>query len=162
MAIKYVVSFSAGDGDLPVKTGAPRDSMNRLASKLKKIASGSNSASWTIDCRNTAVAATGTVTYSTSSGAQTVVINGVTVYNATGASDAANATAAAAAINASTNALIQNLVTASAAAGVVTITASIPGKTGNCMTLAVTGTGAAASAARLTSGSEDSPVTFSF
>jgi hypothetical protein len=98
------------------------------------------------------VVATGTVTYSGSSGAQTVVINGVTVYNATGASDAANATAAAAAINASTNTAIAGLVRAVARAGVVKIFAVKPGLLGNGLTLSATGTGATASGARLTGG----------
>lgn len=98
------------------------------------------------------VVASGTVTYSSSSGAQTVVINGVTVYNATGASDAANATAAAAAINASSNALVLGHVLATSSAGVVTIYAAYAGVRGNAVTLAATGTGATASGARLTGG----------
>lgn len=98
------------------------------------------------------VVASGTVTYSSSSGAQTVVINGVTVYNATGASDSANASAAAAAINASTNVLVAAHVRATSSAGVCSIYAKKPGLEGNIVTLAVTGTGATASAARLAGG----------
>lgn len=98
------------------------------------------------------VCASGTVTYSSSSGAQTVVINGVTVYNATGASDAANATAAAAAINASVNALVLGHVVAYANAGVVNIFAAYPDIRGNAITLSATGTGATASVARLAGG----------
>ena len=98
-------------------------------------------------------AAAGTVTYSSGAGAQTIVINGVTVFNqAWVTSDTATAAAAAAAINASTNPLIQNLVTATSSAGVVTITQTQKGTVGNSTTLAVTGTGATASGTRLTGG----------
>lgn len=96
----------------------------------------------------------GNVAYSSSSGAQTVVLNGVTVYNATGASDAANAAAAAAAINSSANALVQNLFVANTGTSTHAATCYIyslaPGVFGNTATLSVTGTGATASGARLT------------
>lgn len=98
------------------------------------------------------VSATGGVTYSSSSGTQTVTINGVAITASSGASDALTASAVAAAINASTNALVQYLVTASASGSVVTITSAMPGKVGNCITLAASGTGANASGARLVGG----------
>lgn len=106
--------------------------------------------------RTLGVVASGTVTYSSSSGTQTVLVNGVTVYNAAGASDSANAIAAAAAINASTDALVSSFVRALVRSGVVHILSKYPGAEGNQITLSVTGTGATASAARLASGTEAS------
>lgn len=99
------------------------------------------------------LAATGTVTYVTPSGTQTIVINGVTVYNATaGATATLTAAAAAAAINASTDALVATFVRAVSRAGVVHIFAKEGGLLGNSITLAATGTGATASVARLAGG----------
>lgn len=99
------------------------------------------------------IAATGTVTYVAPSGTQTIVINGVTVYNATaGASATLTAAAAAAAINASTATGILGLVRAVSRAGVVHIFAVDGGLLGNATTLSVTGTGATASVARLAGG----------
>jgi phage tail sheath gpL-like len=97
-------------------------------------------------------AASGTVTYVTPSGTQTVTVNGVAITATSGASATLTAVAVAAAINASTNALVQYFVTAVPVAGVVTITALQPGITGNAVTLSASGTGATASAARLTGG----------
>lgn len=99
-----------------------------------------------------ATAASGTVTLSSSSGTVGATINGVSVTTAFDTSDTVTATALAAAINASTNALVQYLVTASSSAGVVTITATQKNRLGNAITLAATGTGATASGARLTGG----------
>ncbi len=81
-------------------------------------------------------------------------INGVAITVTWATDDATTATALTAAINASSNALVQNLVTASLSGLVITITAVVPGKTGNAITLACTGTGITASGARLTGGSE--------
>lgn len=103
------------------------------------------------------IRASGTVTYVTPSGAQTIVINGVTVYSATaGATAAVTATAAAAAINASSNALILGHVKALARAGVVYIYAAYDGPQGNAITTSATGTGATADQARLAGGTEAS------
>ena len=108
-----------------------------------------------VSIKNGGVRGTGTVTYVTPSGAQTIVINGVTVYNATaGATAALTATAAAAAINASADALVAGHVKALARAGVCFIYAVRPGAIGNTITLTATGTGATASAARLAGGTE--------
>lgn len=99
------------------------------------------------------VVGTQTVTYVAPSGAQTIVINGVTVYSATaGASATATATAAAAAINASSNALISGHVRALSTAGVVTVYALNTGLRGNAVTISATGTGATANGARLAGG----------
>lgn len=68
------------------------------------------------------VHAFGTVVYGTASGAQTVVLNGVTVSSFShGATDTADATTVAANINASSNALIQYLCEASNLAATFTL-----------------------------------------
>lgn len=91
------------------------------------------------------VVGTGIVTYVTPSGTQTVVVNGVTVYNATaGATATLTAAAAAAAINASSNALVLGHVRALSRAGVLHVFATKPGTVGNAITLSCTGTGATA------------------
>lgn len=100
----------------------------------------------------TAAAASGTVTIASGTGSIAAVINGVSTAVTWATSDTATATALAAAINASTDALVQYHVTATSAAGVVTVTAAKKGISGNCITLAATGTGATASGARLTAG----------
>lgn len=96
--------------------------------------------------------ATGTVTLSGASGTVGATINGVSVTVAYATSDTVTAAALATAINASSNALVKYLVAATSAAGVVTIYALQPGITGNCITLAASGTGATASGTRLTGG----------
>lgn len=118
-----------------------------------------------------AVAATGTLTFSsTASNNDTTVINGITFtaktsgatgnqYNI-GASATASATNLTAAINTSTTTLIAGSLYATSAAGVVTLNA-IPGLVGNYMTVAVgvdSGSVCAASGARLTGGLEDTSV----
>jgi hypothetical protein len=103
------------------------------------------------------VVATQTVTYVAPSGTQTVVINGVTVYNATaGATATLTAAAAAAAINASSNALVAGHVRALSTAGVVTIYALYTGLRGNSVTTSGTGTGATVGGARLAGGTVSS------
>jgi len=98
----------------------------------------------------------GTVTYSSSSGAQTVSINGVSITVGTGATDAANAALCASTINASANALVKGNVVAYQGGGTNNgkcyVYSLNPGALGNTVTLSVTGTGATASAARLASG----------
>lgn len=105
------------------------------------------------------VVATGIVTYVAPSGAQTVVINGVTVYSATaGATATLTAAAAAAAINASSNALISGHVRALSRAGVLHVFAKYPGTAGNAITMSATGSGATATVTngRLAGGTEAS------
>ena len=96
--------------------------------------------------------AAGTITLSSASGTVGATINGVAVTVSYTTSDTVTAGLLAAAINASTNALVRYLVAATSAAGVVTIYALQPGITGNCITLAASGTGATASGARLVGG----------
>ncbi len=113
-----------------------------------------------VRCDVSPVAAVGTFTLSTSSGALDFIINGVTITSTLSGGDTANAAAAAIAINASTDALVAGLITAtSAAAGadaIVTITAtgSAVGVSGNCITTAASGTGNTADQARLTGGTD--------
>lgn len=156
MAVKYNVNISStSDSAEPWYSGAKAPSLHHFIRRLKGLLSGTGRArGYTLDVRSTAVAATGTVTISSGSGSITATINGVATSVTWATSDTATATALAAAINASSNALIANVVTASSSAGVVTVTASVPGVTGNCITLAASGTGATASGARLTGGSE--------
>jgi hypothetical protein len=100
-------------------------------------------------CQN--LYAAGTVTFGTSSGAQTCTVNGTAVsYNA--ASDVLNAAALAAAITGNTTLAAQvTAVVDGTVAEQVNITSKLPGTAYN-LTLAVTGTGATRSAATLTGG----------
>ena len=154
MAIKYVVNVSGADGDDPIKTTQKRENLLAIARQLRAVASGHKPVIYNIDVRDAAVLATGTVTLSGGSGTITATINGVAIAITWATSDTNSASLLAAAINASTNALVQNIVTATSAAGVVTISAVVPGVVGNCVTLAASGTGATASGARLTGGTE--------
>lgn len=105
------------------------------------------------------VAATGTLTYSTSSGTTTATVNGVAFAQSSG-SDAARATALKNAINASTNAAILGVVTATDnGSGVCTVTAATKGTAGNASTLVVSGTGLARSGATLAGGVDCMSVT---
>lgn len=117
----------------------------------------------TLAAKVTPLNASGTITLSSSSGVLTATINGVAC--ATGSlagTDAENATALAAAINASANALVAGIVTASASGAVVTVTSVDKSKTANAITLAASGTGATASGARLTAGSNGTETSYTF
>jgi phage tail sheath gpL-like len=153
MALKYVLTFE-GVQELPLADTDAQPSLARLKNQLKRLQEGAVTTAVTVKARNTAVAATGTVTCSSTAGTLTTTINGVAINATAGGDDPASATAIAAAINASTNALVKNVVTASAASAVVTITSVMPGVLGNCITLASSGTGVTASGARLTGGTE--------
>ncbi len=148
-----------------ITNNRPNTTLVSLANYLRGLLAGGStsltsalaSTSTSIRCDVNPVAATGTITLSTSSGAIAAVINGVTITSTLSSGDTLNAAALAAAINASTDALVVGLVTAtSAAAGadaIVTITA-LPGKMGNAVTTAATGTGATADQVRLTGGTD--------
>jgi phage tail sheath gpL-like len=154
MAIKYVVNVSGADGDDPIISTQKRENLLAIARQLRAVASGHKPVIYNIDVRDAAVLATGTVTLSGGSGTITATINGVAIAITWATSDTNSAALLAAAINASTDALVQNIVTATSAAGVVTVSAVVPGVVGNCVTLAASGTGATASGARLTGGTE--------
>lgn len=136
-----------------------RVALERLANHFTALAAGTRQGtlSYATDAGDW-VAATGTITIASGSGSIAAIINGVTISVTWATSDTATAAALAAAINASSNALVQGLVTATSALGVVTIVAVDKGKRGNTNTLATSGTGATASGARLTGGSETTPV----
>jgi len=93
----------------------------------------------------------GTVTYSGSSGAQTITINGQQVSFSAGGTDAASAANAAAAVNGSLATSLQ--VKAQVVSGAVcSLFSNDPNLAGSATTLSVTGTGATASGANFTSG----------
>lgn len=152
-------------------SGAPRASLRRLINFLIRLKAGGLPSATTLSVRNTGVKATGTVTCASIADSDTVTINGI-AFTAQDASpganeflqtgdDTADAAALAAAINASTTAGIVGIVTATSSGAVVTVSAAVPGKIGNAITLASSnGTRAAVSAARLSGGSE-SAFTFS-
>lgn len=104
----------------------------------------------------------GTVTLASSSGTITATINGVAIAVAFATSDTNTAALLAAAINASVNALVAGIVTATSALGVVTITSVRKGVLANAITLAASGTGATASGARLTGGSNGTTTSIVF
>jgi phage tail sheath gpL-like len=160
----FNLRFNTGRLASPVvastKPGARESTLNNLLNTIQQmIAGGLDNQS--LRCDVTPLAASGTITLSGSSGVLTATINGVAI--ATGSlagTDTENAVVLAAAINASSNALVSGLVTASSAAGVVTITAVKKQKDGNMCTLAASGTGATASGARLTGGSDGTTTSF--
>lgn len=128
-----------------------RMALRVIADYLEGIAGGANR--WDgLDRYSQAVAATGTITLSTASGAVGATINGTLVTVTASGGDTATAAALAAAINAAA-AIVSDHVLATSAAGVVTLTAKMLGPAGNAVTLVASGTGASVSGARLTGGS---------
>ena len=99
---------------------------------------------------NGTTVATQTVTYTAPSGAQTVTIAGwVLSFTSSGVQNTDAATLVSL-IN--SDVVLARVFNASAAANVVTITYKVPGAGGNFLTLAVTGTGAAAGGATFAGG----------
>lgn len=153
------ISFTAPDARIPDASKLLRPDqaavMLAVINYVEALSAGREIGSFTMRTGDgNAAAASGTVTFATASGTTDTVINGVTFQTTTG-TDAERATALAAAINASASAMVQNVVTATAVNGVVTIAADVKGKSGNWITLAVSGTGITASGNRLTGGSDD-------
>lgn len=161
----YSLDISTGDHAQPLVSGQPHESLNRLASFLKRLAGGHSLPATTVTVRNSGVKASATVTCASVQAADEVVVGGVTftaVNDATPGTDefdmsgtnSACATSLAAAINANTT--LDGAVTASAANAVVTITADVPGVIGNAVTLTTSnGTRLAATGSgRLASGAE--------
>lgn len=114
-----------------------------------------------IQVQNGAVAASGTITFSSIANNDTITVNG-TVFTAKtsgatgnqfniGASDTTAAANAVVAINASATAVVSNVVLATSAAAVITITSLVPGPIGNLGTLAISAHGSV-SGANLTGG----------
>lgn len=143
--------------------GEARTACAALASLLESIAAGQEKGV-TVELGvggTTAVRASGTATAGTADG--NITINGVNIAY-TGASANARAADIAAKINASVDPLVSKIVTASypGTGAVATITAYAAGKMGNSVTLAITGTGASVSGARLTGGAGDDVSTTSY
>lgn len=137
------ITCAGSDGDISAATA-------RLAGATEASVNGTQASS--------------TVTISGADGGNyTVTINGVSTGNVAGTNgdDTATATSITAAINALTDAAVRGVVTASSSSGVVTITAVKGGLSGNQITLACTGTGATAGAARLASGAAPTTVVLS-
>jgi phage tail sheath gpL-like len=128
-----------------------------------------NAMSW----RSDAVKATGTITLADAAadaGAYTATINGVVSTLAAGTAGDASGTLSGlkAAIVGNADAKVAKHVSVAGPTATVagtyklTITALMPGHSGNAITLACAGTGAAASGARLTGGTEDAAVNTTF
>lgn len=144
--------------------GAGQGTVGKTAAYLQTLGAGIIDSS--ISILTSAVAATGTVTFSGISNNDTVTING-RIYTAKtsgasglnqfniGGSDAQAAINLAAAINADTSALISGVVTATAASGVVTLTCVTPGVLGNLVTIAISAHGSVSGGGLLASGAQD-------
>lgn len=128
-----------------------RQFIRNAANYLEGVAGGVNR--WDgLDRYASAVAATGTITLSSASGAVGATINGTLVTVTASGGDTATAAALVTAINGAA-AIVSDHVLATSSAGVVTLTAKMPGHCGNAITLAASGTGSSVSGARLTGGS---------
>lgn len=153
-----VVSITHTDDQVPavgVFKNAQDRGMAALAEWVESFAGGRRRGTLTVKRDDgDAVAASGTVTLSGASGTVGATINGVSITVAYATSDTNTASLLAAAINASINALVAPFVTATSALGVVTVTAKTKGVVGKTITLAASGTGALASGARLTGGTD--------
>jgi hypothetical protein len=139
MAKNFTIVVSGDNDELPVVDGNKVRTLGQLVKYFRSMAGGARLGATTMKVRNTAVAASGTLALSTASGVVGAKINGVSfTVTASGA-------------------LVQNLVTASASGANVTVTAVVPGKVGNCITLEVAGAGSGHSVTtgdRLVGGSE--------
>lgn len=150
----FNVAFNTGRLKNPLHNNPGRGVIaDRFIELGKQLAAGMLDQT-TLTFDDTPVAATGTWTTASGSGSQTCTINGVVFTSVWATSDTVAAAAMAALINASVSALVAGLVIATAALGVVTITTARLGVFGNAVTIAASGTGATASGARLTGGSQ--------
>jgi hypothetical protein len=145
--VNFTGHWNSADLGFGIGTGArlvdPRQALTSLDGFLWALVQGAQAASFQIVTSGTnAVAASSDVT-ATTSGNLGTVINGTTVTTTFTTSQDGTATQAVADINANTT--VNKWVTATkGATGHFTVTANIPGALGNCVTLTVTGTGAAA------------------
>jgi len=170
---KFVLTCTVQDSAQAVKDtlgltrGSPALLLTTLAQYFQDMSSGITACS--ILAQQTAVAATGTVTFSSIAAADTVTIGG-TVFTGsdtpsgtsqflTGSTDTASAASLAVAINANTT--TNKYLSATSALGVVTITCLIPGVIGNSISLAISAHGSVSGSGRMTSGSNDTNVTIS-
>ncbi len=134
--------------------------LKNIKNLYKALSAGALASPSVLIARVAPVYASGTITLSSASGTLTATINGVSVTSSGAGTDTADAVAMAVAINASADALISGLVTATSALGVVTITAVNPGKSGNAITTAGSGTGVTADQARLVGGTNGTQTSF--
>lgn len=125
----------------------------KLADYFLGLAAGMTATVTSVEQRGTAVAATGTITFATSSGTVGATINGTLVTVTWATSDTLSAAALAVAINAAAG-IVSDHVTATSALGVITLTAKNKGVAGNAITLALSGTNVTVSGTRLTGGSQ--------
>lgn len=172
MASQWRITVKSGASAATVKarlrlfsTGFAPSVIERVASYISAVAGGVHTGRLSVV--TSAVQASGTITLSSLAAADTITVNGRTYtasaspsgaqqFLVTGGDTLAGA-AFAAAMNADTSTLVSDVVTASSAAGVITITSIVPGNVGNAMTIAISAHGTA-SGARLTGGTEDTPV----
>ncbi len=164
MATKTVFTLTSDKADdLAFTSGmGARRAFEALREQLSHALLGTRTVP-TLTVQDTAVAATGTVTFSSCAAGTVILVNGVP-FTAVGAAatsgndefdvsgnDTADAAAFAAAVNASTTAGISGVLTATADSGVVTLTATAAGRVGNAVKVenlgvVATGTVTAASA----------------
>lgn len=138
--------------DIGIRTGYGREEIKRIRDVLSAVLAGQTGAKVTFNASTTnAVAATSTVT-ATTSGNLGTVINGTTVTTTFVTSQDVTATNAVADVNANTT--VNKFVRATkAGTGTFLLTALVPGALGNCCTVTVTGTGASATGSgKLTGG----------
>lgn len=154
--------LDTGDTDVFVQTNSGTITAMNLSRLFKALAGGGHTKPVTLRTDVTPLAAAGTITLVSGSGTITAIINGVSIAITWATDDTVSAALLAAAINASSNALVTGLVTATSALGVCTINAALLGKMGNAVLLSATGTGATASGARLTGGSDGTATSFTF
>lgn len=169
MASKFLIVGSSQDSAVGVKNyfnlNSPVESMQRVAKYIMNISSGSVSGG-TLVIGQTAVSATGTVTFASFVAADTVTVGQIVLtgsaspanenqFLSTG-TDAQDAAAFAACVNA--HSILSKIVSASSLLAVATVTSIIPGVIGNQLDLAISAHGSV-SAATFTGGSIDTNVT---
>lgn len=132
-------------GDLALTSGmGAQNALNLIRNHLAGGLNGAQGLS-AFTWRDTAVAATGTITLASCAAGTVILVNGVPFtakgsaattgnneFDVSGA-DSADATALAAAINASATAGVAGVLTASANSATVTVTSSLPGLAGNAI-----------------------------
>lgn len=149
-------------GLVPVALTSPELYIKKIWKYFLGISNGTRWAGITVT--NNAVAAAGTITFSSIADGDTATVNG-RVYTAKtsgatglqqfniGASDTAAATNFAAKLNADTSTLVAGVVSGAAVGAVTTVTSIIPGNIGNLSTLAISAHGSV-SAATLVGGTQ--------
>lgn len=161
LVIKHGDEAAATVADRLAKPAAhAKEAITALQAELSGLASGARSGRLTLTIQDASAGdrASATITVGTESADDTVVIGDVTLtWKASpsgesevdiGGTSTISATNLAAAINAHTQ--LGGVVTATSAAAVVTVTAALPGRIGEQVTLVETGSSVTVSSARLT------------